>query len=311
MKVLLSSLMTGILSLSLLSAQEPEEDLPKPLITSRVDVVNVLATVRKGDREYVANLSRHDFTVYEDGVPQEIEFFSYQAGEDAQPLTVVLAMDTSGSVKDKLEFERMAAMEFFNGTLRPNTDLAALVQFDSEINLVQDFTFDLPVLEKALGSVRAGGHTKLYDAIYLSVDEMLRHQFGRRVLVVLSDGRDTASSYSREEAIRKAQEEDVVIFGIGVEGPQSNPDFGALEDMSKATGGDFFKSKVQLARLRDAFSRINAEIKNQYSIGYVSSNTRNDGKFREIEVKVRRGGVKVKHREGYYAPSAFADSGSQ
>ncbi|HSR52723.1 MAG TPA: VWA domain-containing protein [Acidobacteriota bacterium] len=279
------------------------------MIRSRVDVVNILATVRKDD-DYVANLTRDDFVVYEDGVPQEIEFFSYESGEDAQPLTVVLAMDTSGSVKDKLEFERMAAMEFFKGTLRPNKDLASVVQFDSEINLVQDFTFDLPVLEQALSTVRAGGATKLFDAIFLAVDELLRHQFGRRVLVVLSDGKDTNSLYSQEQAIRKAQEEDVVIFGIGVRSSHSNPNFGALESMAKSTGGDFFKSKIQLARLREAFSRINAEIKNQYSISYTSKNQRADGNFREIEVKVKRGGVKVKHRDGYFAPSPFDDSGN-
>lgn len=282
----------------------------RPVIRAQVEVVNILTTVRDRNGRYVTDLEKEDFRVLEDGVPQEIQYFSYEAGEDAQPLTVVLLIDTSGSVKDKLEFERQAASEFFQQTLRRNKDLAAIVQFDSEVNLVQDFTFDMPRLEESLGGIRPGGATILYDAVYLASDELLSKQFGRRVLVVLSDGKDTMSVTKQDEAIRRAQEEDVLIFGIGIQS-KMGADFGALKDFARSTGGSFFKSDVNLAKIRAAFARINGEIKNQYSLAYVSSNKRRDGQFRKLEVKLKKRGLRISHRKGYYAPRppAQADSG--
>ncbi len=293
----------------------PGQDSDKqeePVIRAQVEVVNILATVRDRSGRYVASLQKEDFQILEDGVPQEIQYFSYEAGEDAQALTVVLLIDTSGSVKDKLEFEQKAASEFFQRTLRQNKDLAAIVQFDSEINLVQDFTFDLPRLEKSLNSIRSGGATILYDAIYIATDELLSKQYGRRVLVVLSDGKDTMSVTTREEAIRKAQEEDVLIFGVGIRSASQESDFGALRQFARSTGGGFYRSKVDLAKIRAAFAHINGEIKNQYSLAYVSRNRRRDGRFRTLEVKLKKRGLRINHRKGYYAPRppAQAESGS-
>ena len=120
--------------------QESKEETP--VIRASVDVVNVLCTVRERRGNYLTDLKMEDFEISEDGVRQRVQFFSNETGEDAQPMTVVLLMDTSGSVKDKLAFEQEAANEFLRQTLRKNRDLAAVVQFDSEVSLIQDFTYD-------------------------------------------------------------------------------------------------------------------------------------------------------------------------
>jgi VWFA-related protein len=212
-------------------------------------------------------------------------------------------IDTSGSVKDKLGFLQEAASEFLSQTLRKNKDLAAVVQFDSEVSLIQDFTYDYSVLEDAILSIRAGGSTKLYDAIWVSVNELLRHEVGRRMLVILSDGADTQSMTRDNEALKVAQEQDVVIYGIGVRSARFDSDFGKLKKFAEGTGGLFFNSNVDLQKIREAFRRINRGIKNQYALGYVSTNPRRDGSFREVKVRMKRSGLNVTHRKGYYAPS--------
>ena len=282
-------------------AQDWEEETP--VIRASVDVVNVLCTVRDRQQKYVTDLKQEDFEIIEDGVRQKVQFFSNETGEDAQPLTVVLLIDTSGSVKDKLGFLQEAASEFLSQTLRKNKDLAAVVQFDSEVSLIQDFTYDNSVLENAILSIRAGGSTKLYDAIWVSVNELLRHEVGRRMLVILSDGADTQSMTRDNEALKVAQEQDVVIYGIGVRSARFDSDFGKLKKFAEGTGGLFFNSNVDLQKIREAFRRINRGIKNQFALGYVSTNPRRDGSFREVKVRMKPSGLKVTHRKGYYAPS--------
>ena len=178
----------------------------------------------------------------EDGVSQKIDFFNNESGDNAQPLTLVLLLDTSGSVKDKLGFLQEAASEFLSQTLRKNKDLAAVVQFDSEVSLIQDFTYDYSVLENAILSIRAGGSTKLYDAIWVSVNELLRHEVGRRMLVILSDGADTQSMTRDNEALKVAQEQDVVIYGIGVRSARFDSNFGKLKKFAEVSFFLFFNS---------------------------------------------------------------------
>ena len=287
----------------ILSAWAQEREEATPIIRASVDVVNVLCTVRERRGNYLTDLKQQDFEILEDGVRQKVQFFTNETGEDAQPMTVVLLIDTSGSVKDKLAFEQEAASEFLRQTLRKNKDLAAIVQFDSEVSLIRDFTYDYSVLENAILSIRAGGSTKLYDAIWVSVNELLRHEVGRRMLVILSDGADTQSLTRDNEALKIAQEHDVVIYGLGVRSARFDSNFGKLKKFAEGTGGLFFNSKVDLQKLREAFRRINRGITNQYALGYVSTNPRRDGSFREIKVRMKRSGLNVTHRKGYYAPS--------
>jgi Ca-activated chloride channel family protein len=275
----------------------------EPSFRAAVEVVNVLCTVRRGNR-YVTTLQREDFEVFEDGVRQEVSYFALESGDDAQPLNVALLVDTSGSVKDKLEFQQQAAGIFFRETLRPGKDLAAVIQFDSELNLVRDFTDDVGLLERSIDGIRAGGATKLYDAIWVAVEDLLQHQVGRRVIVVLSDGDDTQSETKDKDAIQLAQERDVMIFAIGVRSPRARANFGKLKEFARDTGGFFVDSRARLDDLEAAFSRINEAVKNQYSIGYTSSNPKHDGTFRTIEVRLRDRDLKIIHRRGYYSPSS-------
>ena len=268
-----------------------------------MDVVNVIVTARKGSN-YVDNLARENFEIYEEGEKQVIEFFSLQTGEQAQPLNIVLLLDTSGSVRDKLRFEQEAAEIFFQKTLRINADLGAVIQFDSEINLIQDFTNSIGTLEDALRDIRPGGATKLYDAVWLAVNDLLRQEVGRRVLVVISDGGDNDSIVKSKEAIKAAQDNDVVIFGIGVRSRRGRSDFGKLKQFAKDTGGTFFDSKADLNNINSAFEEIRQAIMTQYSIGYIPSVQGKKNDFRKIQVKVRgdKGkGLKLSHRKGYYS----------
>jgi len=297
---LVLALALAVIFAPLLRSQQKEQ---RPVIRARVDVVNILCTVREngGKGKYVENLAKDDFEIYEDGTRENIQYFNHGTGEEADPLSVALLIDTSGSVKSKLAFEQKAAVEFLKSTLRKNKDLAAVLQFHEEVELIQDFTYDPDLLRNAILETRAGGGTKLYDAVYVASQDLLKNEVGRRVMVVLSDGDDTLSELQRKDAVKAAQDQDIVIFGLGIRSPDTN--FGALKDFAQDTGGLFVDSEIDLDRLREAFAKINGEIKNQYSLGYVSHNKARDGAFREIKIKLKKRGLKVKHRKGYYAPS--------
>jgi VWFA-related protein len=279
----------------------PQSRDQRPVIRAKVEVVNVLCTVRDkgGKGNYVSGLIKDDFEVFENGARQTVDYFNHGMGEEADPLTIALLIDTSGSVKNKLSLEQEAAVEFLRTTLRKNKDIAAVVQFHEEVKLEQDFTFDLELLERAVRRTRAGGGTKLYDAIWVAAEELLKDEAGRRVAVVLSDGDDTLSELSRKDAIQAAQEQDIVIFGVGVRSPGAN--FGALKTFARETGGLFVDADVNLREMREAFLKINGDIKNQYSLGYVSTNPAGGPGFREIRIRVKKPGLNVKHRKGYYA----------
>lgn len=273
----------------------------RPTFRAKVDVVDVSCIVRDRRGRYVEDLTRHDFQVYEDGVRQELRFFHREKAGTQRSLSVALVMDSSASVKDKLAFEQKAAIEFFGEVLTREGESGAVVQFDSDVRLLHDFSTDPSKLAEAIMEVRAEGATRLYDAIWVTVRDLLRHRDGRRILLVLSDGADTRSAVTWERAIRTAQSHDVVIYGIGVKSSGFDADFEKLKRFARATGGRFVNSKANLKRLRQAFNGIRRDLGNQYSLGYVSSNAKTDGSFRKIRVSLARSGLKVRHREGYYA----------
>jgi Ca-activated chloride channel family protein len=275
----------------------------KAVILATVDVVNVVCTVRDRQGNYVSDLTKEDFQLVEDKKQQHIDFFYNESGDNAQPLTIVLLVDTSGSVREKLAFEQMASSEFLRRTLRTDKDMAAIVQFDSDINLVQNFTYDHDLLNDAILDMRAGGSTKLYDAIWIAVKDLLSQEVGRKIIVILSDGADTSSLISEQEAIRTAQKNDVVIYGIGIRSRGFTSNFGKLKRFAKSTGGVFFNSKANLEQLKKAFDRINLEIKNQYLLSYVSTNKKRNGSYRKIVVKAQNKSHKINHRKGYYSAS--------
>jgi len=283
-------------------AQTNQEPVRQSQTTIRTEValVNVVFTAVDRNGKTVNGLKVDDFQVWEDRKPQQIEFFNdWTRGSDV-PLTVALLVDTSGSVKSKLDYEKRTAAEFFKDVLRKNKDLALIIQFDSDVNLVQDFTEDLDRLVAALDSMRAGNSTALYDAIYLAVNEKLKEETGRKVIVVITDGTDTSSKVKDSEAIEAAQRDDVLIYGIGVRGDVMDS-FGVLRKFAEQTGGSFFSPHARLEEIRAAFRSISQDLQGQYNLAYRSTNQKRDGSFRKIEVRCKVPGIKIRARTGYYA----------
>ena len=284
-------------------AQKPLETTQRPQTTIRAEValVNVIFTATGRDRKPAAGLKTEDFLVFEDRKPQEILYFSDWTQGSEVPLTIALLIDTSGSVKNRLDYEKRTAAEFFKQVLRKNVDLALIIQFDSDVNLVQDFTDDQDRLASALERLRAGNSTSLYDAVFLAVEEKLKLETGRKVIVVITDGEDTSSRVSEKEAIEVAQRNDVLVYGIGVKGDYS-ANFGVLKKFAEDTGGSFFSPNSNLEEIRDSFRAIGEDLKGQYNLAYQSSNQKKDGKFRNVELRCKVPGVRIRTRKGYYAP---------
>jgi VWFA-related protein len=287
----------GILSFraSGFSGQEPQTT-----IRAEVALVDVVFTAIDQNGHPVHGLKAEDFQISESRTPQKIEYFSALGKGSEVPLTIALLIDTSGSVKKKLDFEKDTAAEFFKEILRPSRDLALIIQFDSDVNLVQDFTQKQEDLLRALESLKAGNSTSLYDAIFLAAEEKLKSEIGRKVMVVITDGDDTSSKVRKEEAIEADQKHDVLIYGIGVRSEDFVP--GVLKKFADETGGAFFSPRAQFAEIQAAFRAIGEEIQGQYSLAYSSTNKKKDGTFRSIDLRCKVRGVRVRTRRGYYAP---------
>src|SRR5689334_10490858 len=213
------------------------------ILKSSSDLVNVLFTVFDKKNRMVVDLTKDDIHVSEDGKPQSVSFFSR---ESDLPLRIGILIDTSNSVRDRLHFEQEAAVDFLNETMRPGKDQAFVVGFDVEPQMIQDYTDDVEKLSNAIHTLRAGGGTGLFDAIFFSSKQKMIYfpppePYLRRVMVVISDGRDNQSEHTREEALAMAQHAEVVIFaistnrsGISIKGDQ------VLKRLAEETGGRVF-----------------------------------------------------------------------
>jgi VWFA-related protein len=273
-----------------------------PTIRAEVDLVDIIFTATDKKGQPVRGLKADDFQISENKQAQKIEYFSDLSRGSEVPLTIALLIDTSGSVKDKLDYEIATAAEFFKTILRPNKDLALIIQFDSEVNLVQDFTQDQRDLLKALNSLKAGNSTALYDAVYLAANEKLKGETGRKVMIVITDGADTSSKVRKEDAIESAHKSDALIYGIGVRSEET--DFAVLKRFADETGGMFFSPHANFKEIQAAFRAISEELQGQYSLGYTSSNKKKDGSFRAIDIQCKISGVRIRARKGYFAPKA-------
>jgi VWFA-related protein len=275
-------------------------------LSVNVDLVNILFTVADKRGKFVTNLKKDDFRVFEDERSQAITNFS---SETDLPLTIALLVDTSGSIRDKLQFEQRAATEFFYSTLQRGKDKAMIISFDSGVDLIQDFTDDPERLAGAVQKIRAGGGTSLYDAIYLAVTQKLSGKQGRRVVILITDGDDNSSRISLTETLEAAQKNDVAVYAISTNSTTSSSSKEqergdkTLKKFAGETGGKaFFPLKIQ--DLATSFVDIREELRAQYQIGYRPSNGRLDGTFRKIRVDIADKRFKVRARSGYYMPKA-------
>lgn len=274
-------------------------------IKVRVDLVNVLMTVTNKKNHLVTDLTKDDFQVFEDSKLQTIRYFSRETN---LPVRIGALIDTSSSVRDRLRFEQEAAVDFLNTTLRPGTDMAFVVAFDVEPQMVQDYTDDMEKLSKAIGSLVAGGVTSLYDAIYFSCKEKMLffpppEPYLRRIMIIISDGEDNQSERTREEALAMAQRAEVTIYTISTN-RSGLPGRGdkVLRRLAEETGGRAF-FPFEASELAANFHEITRELRSQYSLAYISTNRAHDGAFRTITIEPPEKRLRVRAKAGYFAPS--------
>jgi len=266
--------------------------------------VNVLFTVSDKKGRFLTNLTRDDFEVLENKKPQKILEF---AAESDLPLRLAILIDTSNSIRERFKFEQAAAMEFLNTILRPHQDRAMVVSFDTNTELVADLTDDLRKLSTAIGNLRPGGGTSMYDAIFYACrDKLMRDQplsKFRRAMVIVSDGDDNQSRYTLGQALEMAQKADVVIYTISTNISRIETDGDkVLRHLASETGGQaFFPFKVE--DLAQSFENIANELRHQYNIFYRPEPLKADGLFHRIELRVvGRKDLIIRARKGYYAP---------
>jgi VWFA-related protein len=266
--------------------------------------VNMLFTVTDKKGRFVTDLGRDDFEIFQDKKPQQIAEF---AAETDLPLRLGILIDTSNSIRERFRFQQEAATEFVKDAIRERQDKAIVVSFDSSAELVADLTDDTRKLESAIRDLRPGGGTAFYDAIFfacrdkLMVDQPL-YKF-RRAIVVLSDGSDNSSRYTRDQALEMAQKADVVIYTISTNITRIETDGDkVLKYLAAETGGlSFFPFKA--TDLEQSFQNIANELRHQYNVFYRPDPATGDGKYHTVQVRVKgRKDLLVRSRKGYYAP---------
>lgn len=274
-------------------AQEEENEL---IIDSSLVVLNATITDDKG--VLVSGLKQDEFRVFEDGKEQKIEFFESQK----TPFAAVILIDTSGSMEQRIALATSAAINFLDG-LRFD-DKAAIYNFDSKVSMVQDFS-NLRDITPKIFDLKARGMTVLNDGIYQAAMLLAKRPEKRRAIIVLSDGADTQSGRSASKALKAALQAEATIYtvdmsGIVGGGRDRMQNQGVLKNFAKKSGGKFVETPGGV-QLREAFKNIVDELGNQYTFGYQPTNTKTDGKWREIEVKIKRPNLKIRTRDGYYA----------
>jgi Ca-activated chloride channel family protein len=276
-----------------------------------VDAVHLTVTVTKKNGRLVTNLKEKDFRVYEDGVPQDLTYFA--RGTDS-PVDILLLVDASGSmdVVSKVANARNAAIQLIH-SLDP-ADRVAVYAFDQHLYEATSFTENKEKAISTLQKIEPFGATALYDAVALAASEIQHRGFGRRAIVVMTDGVDTSSRLSIGEAIDRAKGVDIPVYAVRVVSPLDDPssdryvrvhgreakDEDALERFSKETGGRLFTGS-EIGALRLIALQIREELKTQYRLGYVPTNKAKDGRFRRVDIQTRRRGVVVHARRGYFA----------
>jgi VWFA-related protein len=307
-----------------------EDETPAATFKLNVNLVDLFFTVKDSKGNLVPHLTKSDCSVLEDKAPQTLKSF---VAETDQPLTLGIALDTSGSQYRVLPLEQDAGSQFLNRVLRAK-DEAFLISFDVNVDMLHDYTNSPRELSRALQKAQvndAGGNgaggipgagggtiptvgapkgTLLYDAIYLSANEKLNQEAGRKAMIILTDGQDQGSKTKLADAIAAAQKNNVIIYVILIADRAGYWDSGmgyfgysAAKRIAEETGGRLIDVGNNGDKLRAAFSQIQDELRTQYVASYVSSNTKLDGGFRRIAVECGQGN-KAQVRKGYYAPSA-------
>jgi Ca-activated chloride channel family protein len=302
-RLTIATVVAACLGTALAAQQQP------PKLRSGIELVSLSVSVTDGGGKYVTDLGEADFEVFEDGAKQTVTFFSRKQ----QPIALAVLLDTSNSMEDKLATAQEAAVGFAK-RLQPD-DVAEVIEFNSQVRIVQEFTNDAGALERAIRSTHADGSTALYNSIYISLRELKRirarteDEIRRQAIVVLSDGDDTSSLLPYEEVLDLAKRSETAIYTIGLrekrDGARANfkeAEY-VLKQLAQETGGrSFFPTSVN--ELPKIYDQISQELSTLYSVAYSSRNPSRNGAWRRIVVRIARPGLLARTRQGYYGPTA-------
>jgi Ca-activated chloride channel homolog len=288
--------------------QPPREGGQSPAFRAGIDIVSLNVTVTDATNRYITDLEQVDFSVFEDGVKQELTFFNRRP----QPIALSLLLDSSASMEEKLTSLQVAATNFVK-RLKPS-DLAQIIDFDSRVEIKQPFTSNQAELEKSIAQTSAGGSTSLHNAIYIALKELRKvkavneEDVRRQALVVFSDGEDTSSLVSFDEVLDVAKRSETAIYAIALRGVDTQTkgfreaEF-VLRTLAQETGGRaFFPAKIE--DLNGVYAQIADELASQYTLGYTSKNLRRDGAWRRLVVQIARPSITPRTKRGYFAPTS-------
>jgi Ca-activated chloride channel homolog len=292
----------GILALTLTAATAPIA-AQQPTFRTEIDLVNFGVTVTDRKGNYITDLTRADFEIIEEGQNQTLRVFARGDEIEAAPeMHVGLLFDTSGSMGMDIQLSRSAAVKFLN-TLSDAVDMT-LVDFDTEVRIARYGQQDFPRLVERIRSRKPDGWTALYDALGVYLDGASEDE-GRTILVVYTDGGDTRSTIGFGDLMTLIRASDVTVYAVGFLNNQSSAvrveQRARLHQIAEATGGQAF-FPTTMKDVESAYDKIVAQIRAQYSLGYTSANTKQDGEWRKVEIKVKRPDVRIQSRKGYFAP---------
>ncbi len=303
---------------------QPSEDQPISSVKVNVNVVQLFFNVKDKKGGLIPNLTKNDFQVSEDGKPQTIKYF---AAESNLPLTLGILIDASGSQQRVLDMEKEVGGDFLSQILREK-DLAFVISFDVNVDLLQDFTSSVHSLKTALNTakINTGGGagtipglgggpvpsstiprgTLLYDAIYLAAHDELAQQVGRKAMIILTDGEDQGSQLKIQDAVEAAQKSDSIVYVLlcadrGFYGFGGYSGEGQMKKLTQETGGRVIEVGNKMDKLKQAFDQVAQELRSQYNVGYTPTNAALDGTFRKVEIHANSKDYKIQARTGYYA----------
>jgi VWFA-related protein len=303
---------------------QPSDEQPTTSLKVNVNVVQLFFNVKDKRGGLIPNLTKNDFQVSEDGKPQTIKYF---AAESNLPLTLGILIDSSGSQQRVLDMEKEVGGDFLSQILREK-DLAFVISFDVNVDLLQDFTSSVHSLKTALNSakINTGGGggtipglgggpvpsstiprgTLLYDAIYLAAHDELAQQVGRKAMIILTDGEDQGSQLKIQDAVEAAQKSDSIVYVLlcadrGFYGFGGYSGEGQMKKLTQETGGRVIEVGNKMDKLKQAFDQVAQELRSQYNVGYTPTNAALDGTFRKVEIHANNKDYKIQARTGYYA----------
>ena len=322
--MVITCLLSGPMHLAAQQATPADQDQSVETLKVRVNVVQLFFNVKDKKGALIPSQTKDDFEIFEDGKPQTVKYFT---AESNLPLTLGILIDSSGSQMRVLEMEKEVGGAFLSQILR-DKDEAFVIDFDVNVDLLQDFTNDVHRLKAALNKakVNTGGGggslpglgggpvptsnprgTLLYDAVYLAAHDQLSHEVGRKAMILLTDGEDQGSQLRIKDAIEAAQKADAICYVLliadrGFYGFGGYSGDSEMKKLANETGGRVIEVGNKIDKLKEGFDQIAKELRSQYNLGYTPTNSNQDGSFRKIEIRSKQG-YKVQTRSGYYAIS--------